>query len=144
MQQQSVLVMALRGPDGIGKFHPIKQLTCWYRASVIKATYLGREMRVDESDNTTFMNLCQFSDDNYARGLTLLYFEHVDSLPHHAHLHFMHGAQIIGYKHPNPLFRDRWSEFYFAACDDMHVRREPEAIMDARLSDWEQRYWSNE
>jgi hypothetical protein len=141
MQQQSVLVLACRGPDGIAKFNPCKQIVARYRATVLKAAYLGRPMRVDEGDDTTFMTLIGFSDSGQWAAIVREFFDHVDSLPHHYYLHLAHGAQIAGYKHPEHIFRQRWREFYFRCCDDMHMHPETEADLDARLSDWGRRHW---
>jgi hypothetical protein len=143
MQQQSVLVLACRGPDGIAKFHPTKLITARYRASVLKAAYLGRAMRIDESDDTTFMSLGSFSYVDKWVTLCREFFEHVDSLPHHYYMHLMHGAQIIGYKHPNNIFRERWHDFYLECCRDLHLSPEHEYQMDARLNDWNKEHWDN-
>lgn len=96
MQQQSVLALGCRGPDGIAKFHPTKVLVARYRATVLKAAYLGRAMRVDEGDDTTFMTMIDFSNDANWQRICKEFFEHVDSLPHHYYMHLMHGAQIAG------------------------------------------------
>ena len=141
MQQQSVLVLGCRGPDGIAKFHPTKEIVARYRATVLKAAYLGRPMRIDEGDDTTFMTLLGFSDDDHWHKICCLFFDHVDSLPHHYYLHLAHGAQIAGYKHPMETFRQRWGVFYLQCCHDMHLTAETEAQMDERLSDWHQRHW---
>lgn len=141
MQQQSVLVLACRGPDGVGKFHPTKKLVTHYRASVLRAAYLGRPMRVDEGDNTTFMTLKRFSDDEYWALVAKHWFAHVDEIPHHYYMHILHGAEIIGYKHPEELFRTRWAQFYFTACNDLHMNPETEAQLDLRLNDWDQEFW---
>lgn len=141
MQQQSVLVLGCRGPDGIAKFHPTKVLVARYRATVLKAAYLGRAMRVDEGDDTTFMTMIDFSNDANWRRVCKEFFEHVDSLPHHYYMHLMHGAQIAGYKHPIPIYRDRWTGFYQQCCHDLHLTPETETEMDARLSDWDRRFW---
>ena len=141
MQQQSVLVLGCRGPDGIPKFHPTKDIVVRYRATVLKAAYLGRAMRIDEGDDTTFMTLRHFSDDGVWRAFCQGYFDNVDSLPHHYHMHLMHGAQIAGYKHPVELFRHRWGDFYRLSCRDLHLTPETESQMDERLSDWHQAHW---
>ena len=141
MQQQSVLVLGCRGPDGIAKFHPTKEVVVRYRATVLKAAYLGRPMRIDEGDDTTFMSLLNFSDAGNWLTLVRDFFDHVDNLPHHYYMHLMHGAQIAGYKHPDELFRHRWSGFYLRSCHDLHLKPETEEQMDERLSDWHQRHW---
>jgi hypothetical protein len=144
MQQQSVLVLGCRGPDGIAKFHPTKELVARYRATVLKAAYLGRPMVIDEGDDTTFMTLLKFSSDSHWHHYIVNgFFQHVDSLPHHYYMHLMHGAQIAGYKHPDETFRRRWLDFYFDCCRDLHLHPETEKQMDARLGDWEQRHWND-
>lgn len=144
MQQQSVLVLACRGPDGVAKFHPSKEIVVRYRATVLKAAYLGRSMWVDEGDDTTFMSLLDFSKPTMWDSYCKMYFNYVDELPHHYHLHLMHGAQIIGYKHPHALFRQRWRSFYERACTDLHLTPETADEMDNRLSDWHRRHWNNQ
>jgi len=141
MQQQSVLVLACRGPDGVGKFHPTKALVARYRATVLKAAYLGRPMRIDEGDNTTFMTLVDFSVDAQWEIIVRWFFENVDELPHHYYMHLMHGAQIAGYKHSDKLFRRRWSDFYLRCCHDLHLYPEMEEHMDQRLGDWNRQHW---
>lgn len=143
MQQQSVLVLACRGPDGIAKFHPTKEVVAHYRATVLKAAYLGRAMRVDEGDDTTFMTLRNFSSDIHWVTLTANFFSHADELPHHYYMHLMHGAEIIGYKHPELLFRERWLGFYVRCCHDLHLNPETAQQMDLRLNDWDQRHWKD-
>lgn len=144
MQQQSVLVLACRGPDGIPKFHPTKQIVTRYRASVLKAAYLGRAMHVDEYDNTTYMTLENFSDDGHWETTMEIFFDSVDALPHHYYLHLAHGAEIIGYKHPDELFRIRWQGFYYRCCHDLHMVPESEEAMEKRLSDWNKEHWDEE
>ena len=141
MQQQSVLVLACRGPDGVGKFHPTKALVARYRATVLKAAYLGRPMQIDEGDATTFMTLRHFSQDGHWDAAVKDFFNHVDELPHHYYMHLMHGEEIAGYKHSDELFRRRWSDFYLRCCHDLHLYPEMEAHMDQRLGDWDRQHW---
>jgi hypothetical protein len=141
MQQQSVLVLACRGPDGVAKFHPVKPIVARYRATVLKAAYLGRPMRVDEGDNTTFMTLIGLSDDREWTAICREFFDHVDEIPHHYYMHLMHGAQIAGHKHPLELFRDRWLGFYIRACHDLHLHPETQDEMNRRLGDWDRQFW---
>jgi len=141
MQQQSVLVLACRGPDGVAKFHPVKPIVARYRATVLKAAYLGRAMRVDEGDDTTFMTLIDFSNDEHWIAMCQSFFDNVDEAPHHYYMHLLHGAQIIGYKHPMETFRHRWGEFYARCCRDLHLYPESEEQMDKRLGDWNRKHW---
>lgn len=141
MQQQSVLVLACREPDGIGKYHPTKPIVRHYRASVLKNASLGRAMRLGEAGRDTFQTLHGFGDDTTWGLLVDKYFENADNLPHHFNMHLIHGAEILAYKHPDRLFRNRWSYFYKAACDDLHLNVETEQEMDYRLGDWNRVGW---
>lgn len=138
VQQQSVLLLASRGPDGVAKSHPCKEITRVYRAVVFNAAKFGRPLRhLDEGD--TFMSLRPLQRwSEVCRS----YFDHVDSLPHHYHLHLMHGCQIIGYKHPDLSIAGPLQLFFYRACDDMHLTPESEEDMDKRLSDWNQEFWN--
>ncbi len=126
------------------KFHPCKTIIRQYRATVLKAAYLGRPMALDEGDETTFMNLRNISDNRIWAMNLAAYFDTVDEIPLHYQLHLMHGAEIIGYKHPHPLLKKRWQHFYLHAVDDMHLSPETEVEMDERLNDWNQEFWPKE
>jgi hypothetical protein len=143
MQQQSVLIQALRGPDGFAKYHPCKTLVRHYRATILKAAHYGRPLRAEDPEPPTFMSISQFA--KYRQWYPVLtdYFQHVDELPMHYHMHMIHAAQIVAYKHPDATMRNRWLEFYGKACDEMHLPMESEAVMDQRLADWERAHWDD-
>jgi hypothetical protein len=134
MQQQTVLLMALRGPDGFEKHHGSKRLLYFYRACVLRAAHTGRLMKVDEHI-PTFMSMKCCNDFFWHETLTI--FRNVeDALPLHYYTHLMHGAQVLAYKHPSLLIKERWLEFYDQCCDYLHVTMESEAAMDERLNDF--------
>jgi len=141
MQQQSVLLLAARGPDGVAKFHPTKVVWRHYRASVLKAAYFGRALRSGEGGGNEFMTLETWTQFGGWRKAIEDFFANADGIPHHCRMHLMHGAEILGYKHPDAEFRAAWSQFYIASCDDLHLAPESEERMDARLSDWHRKYW---
>ncbi len=93
----------------------------------------------DAGDN--FMAVDRFYDDRLWADDVKDYFRHVDELPAHFHSHLYHGAEILGYKHPDPFVRSRWHQFYVTAVDDLHLVPETEEMMDARLSDWNRDFW---
>lgn len=140
IQQQSVLLLAARGPDGIPKVHPCKEVQRAYRGTVLVAARFGRPLRWGE-DADTFMSLRSLVAVGVWRLVMDDYFATVDQLPHHFHLHLAHGAEILGYKHPDARFRHRWHDFYLRCCEDMHLTPESESQMDSRLGDWEQTGW---
>jgi hypothetical protein len=64
IQQQSVLFLASRGPDGIGKWHPCKDVHRAYRATVLVDAKLGRNIEWAEGTDTWhFSTLHTFADD---------------------------------------------------------------------------------
>lgn len=140
IQQQSVLFLAARGADGIPKFHPTKRVQRAYRASVFMAARYGRMLTI-EDEGDSFMSLEDFEDNKAWVSACTSFFDNVDSLPHHFLLHLIHGAEILGYKHPDPMFRSYWMHFYDTACHHFHMNMETEAEMDARLNDWGQVDW---
>lgn len=142
MQQQTVLMLGGRGPDGIAKVHPCKDVVRAYRGTVFKAAMYGRSLRWGEKADS-FMSLDLIASTDWPR-IVKAYFNVVDELPHHYHQHLLHGAQILGYKHPDMNMRHAWSWFYEKSCQDAHMNVETEPEMDARLSDWFQQHWTAE
>lgn len=132
LQQQAVLVMALRGPDGFHKHHGSKRLLRYYRACIMVSAMRGKLLEPGESAGT-FMLVPD--DEEFAQALQV--WTHVeDAMPVHYYTHFMHGAQVLAYKHPDEKTRKRWWTFYDMCCDYLHVPHETEAAMDERLNDF--------
>lgn len=133
-QQQSVLMLAARGPDGIEKISPVKNIVRAYRSCVFKAAFLGRELAYGE-DLDSFMSLRRFASAvSWAEDIRS-FFDNVDGLPHHYYQHLILGAEILGYKHPDKKIRTRWHRFYLLCVENLHMNAETEEQMDARLSD---------
>lgn len=134
-QQQTVVMLATRGPDGIRKRHPAKQVHIAYRGTVFRAAERGRFLNWgEEADSFMSMEIIA-SVDAWNRAVKE-FFAHVDELPHHYTNHLAHAAQIIGYRHPDKDYRRAWSWFYLQWCDDCHVTPETHEEMNARLGDW--------
>lgn len=132
LQQQAVLVLALRGPDGFAKRHPSKLILWRYRACLLKNAKTGRAMAAGDS-LPSFM-IYDFSDAGWKHSMEA--FQDVeDELPLHYYAHLMHGAQILAYKYPDEHVRGCWLEFYKQCCDYLHAPPETEEAMDQRLDD---------
>lgn len=142
MQQQSVLFLAARGPDTARKHHPCKPVVRAYRATVLVAAKRGRLLNWGEPADT-FMALDVFADDGAWDQAVRDFIDHWSEMPQHYLAHLMHGAEILGYKHPDPRFRKRWYEFYLRCVDQYHLRPETEQQMDKRLGDWGREYWGS-
>jgi len=140
LQQQSVLFLATRGPDGVARDHPCKDVQRAYRACVLLAGRYGRELRPVEGGDS-FMSLTLFVDNCTWREVVLRFLYKIDELPHHYLSHLMHGAEILGYKHPDAVVRSRWHHLYLRMVYDLHLAPETEAEMDRRLGDWGRVDW---
>lgn len=122
LKQQTVLLSALRGCDGIPKEDCTKQLTRALRGVLLHSANPSDEER-------TFMMPVNFEE---ARDRFLA---HPDHYPVHWLFHFAHAAEIVGYKHPSKDVRKVWSNMYWGICNALHVNMESEESMDWRLRD---------
>jgi hypothetical protein len=159
--QQSVLMAAIRAPDGLRKDHPIKVLMRWYRRCTLKSAFEGGILTDPfQGGGGSFTGpfTAEHADEYcapigqpfYWRGNTVprdlqqafdhmrkVYLRYVDEAPHHFQLHLMHAAQIVGYKHPDSATAKWWLDFYHMIVNDAHLFPESEELMDMRLSDTE-------
>jgi hypothetical protein len=153
--QQSVLFAAVRAPDGIRKNHPVKVLLRWYRRCVLLSAFDQRALSDPfEPGGGSFtgpferhhavaagLRLEGVSDvweaerDRRMDDMRGVYLNHVDELPHHFQLHFMHAAQILGIHHSDPWIANWWRHFYAMIVNDAHLHPETDDEMNARLSD---------
>lgn len=140
MMQQTVLLTAVRGPDGTAKYEPVKYLLRWYRRCVLLSAMDGRVI-----DNPHDQNGGSFTGPSYKQDMGSWqgnmndivsdYLRSLDALPHHFQMHFMHAVEILGYKHPKPDIRGWWNSVYHRLVRDLHLWAEREDEMDARLGD---------
>ena len=149
--QQTVLLTAVRGPDGVAKYHPCKYLVRWYRRCVL----LGA-LDHNVFDNPYDPRGGSFTGPSYEWPEALgehdwyekmnpvveRYLQSLDELPHHFQLHLMHAAEIVGYKHPDSNIRSWWHWVYLELVKDMHLSPETEEELDYRLGDSEEQ-WRN-
>jgi hypothetical protein len=151
--QQSVLIAAVRAPDGIRKNHPVKVLMRWYRRCVLMSAFEQKEYREPYSEGggsftgpfTVDHATAIFGNEvnkhggkplsYYFDAMRFVYLDHVDELPHHFQLHLMHAAQIVGVHHTNPDISLWWKQFSHMIVDDAHLHPETDEEMNTRLSD---------
>lgn len=142
MMQQTVLLTAVRGPDGVAKYAGVKLLIRWYRRCVLLSAMDRRVLATPyEEGGGSFTG--QSFDNPPEDGLWELamdevvdrYLREVDSMPHHFHLHLMHAAEILGYKHSEERIRAWWLRVYCRLANDAHLHPETEVEMDERLGD---------
>lgn len=142
LMQQTVLLTAVRGPDGIPKYGAIKMLLRWYRRCILLSSLDGGTVLPDPLDPSggSFMgpSLTGDSIDPWTDRMLAhvsQYLRDTDGMPHHFHLHFMHAVEIVGYKHPDDEIRMWWHQLYLRLANDMHLHPENEAELDDRLGD---------
>jgi len=142
---QSVLICAVRGPDGIRKDHPVKVLLRYLRRSFMICAF-DSKVRWDpyEEGGGSFTGPLHLHGtgecDGHLDKFVGVYLRHVDELPHHFQLHLMHAAEILGYKHPDLEVAQFWRQLYYAIVSDAHLRIEDEQTMDERLGDVEEQW----
>lgn len=138
MMQQSVLIASVRGPDGIRKDHPVKVLCRWLRRSFMLCAFekIAHNGPLDPCGGS-FTGKCQTDTVKGIDHALDLYMRSVDELPHHFQLHFLHAAEILGYKHPINYIREWWHTTYLRLVNDAHLYPETEEQMDTRLGDSE-------
>jgi hypothetical protein len=148
MMQQTVLLAAIRGPDGVAKYHPVKFMLRWYRRCVL---YSAMDHRVIESpfaegggsftgksydvDIHGQPDRPDFTNDGWMDYLVGQYLRSLDEIPHHFQIHFMHAVEILGYKHPDDRIRTWWAKTYVRLVSDLHLWPETEEQLDHRLGD---------
>lgn len=140
--QQSVLLSAVRGPDGIGKYHKCKMLIRWYRRCVLISAFDG--IVIDNPFDPRGGSFTGPSIDiqlfNWEMGMQSVandFMNSRDELPFHYFLHMAHAIQVLGYKHPDHRIRVWWNSLYLRICKALHMRPESEKDMDIRLGDSE-------
>jgi hypothetical protein len=155
--QQSVLIAAMRGPDGVAKDHPSKKFLKFYRRCVVISAFDKRALTnpydagggsytgpsVTPEDITNAQEkagvYCTDFDLNFWEpamdAVLRFYIGSQDSLPLHFYLHVLHGVEIIGYKHSDGRIRAWFNRAYVAMAHDLHLAVESEERLDARLND---------
>lgn len=139
MMQQTVLLTAIRGPDGLPKYHPAKWVLRWYRRCILLSALDGKVL-TDPIENTGG-SFTGPSVDEGAHATQQMdqrvtdYLRSLDEVPHHFQLHLLHAVEILGYKHPDDAIRGWWQLVYFRLVHDMHLWPESEEQLDLRLGD---------
>lgn len=157
--QQSVLISAIRGCDGIPKRHKAKLVVKFYRRMVLFSAFDGKafadafepgggsftgpiseipplsELRVSgpvviETGQSLYDWKCSM-----LQKVSDDFVDSRDELPGHYMGHMMHAFEIVGYKHPEPAIKDYFSELYNRLAHAHHLWPETEQEMDKRLGD---------
>lgn len=161
--QQSVLLSSIRGADGLHKDHISKYILRWLRRCVLISAFDGcaltspttpgggsftgplKHPKVEKWDyvNPNLAGMIQY-DSMVLKHVSEDYLRSTDEIPHHFHMHVVHAAEILGYKHPINWIADWWHDFYLMLASDAHLHPETETEMDRRLGDVEAQWKERE
>lgn len=150
IMQQSVILSAIRGPDGIRKYHPCKPIIRWFRRCVLISAFENRSiLNPYEIGGGSFtgpsVRLTEVRDDEWEDAIKEPLDEFIisrDELPFHYTIHFMHAIQILGYKHPDKRIAKWWNMVYVRIVNSLHLNVETEEEMDIRLGDIKEEWLS--
>jgi hypothetical protein len=163
--QQSVLITAVRGPDGVHKNHISKKLIRWLRRCILISAFDGKALLlpydVGERKGGSFtgpsLGAAELNVSNIAHARMELkpwqpemhkvldaYMLTLDEVPHHFQLHFLHATEILGYCHPTNTVATWWLEAYKRLCNDMHLNPETYEQLQGRLGDNEANWRARE
>ena len=139
MMQQTVLLTAIRGPDGLPKYGSVKMLLRWYRRCVLLSAMDGKVLTDPYDDNGGSFTGPSVSDaEHWESSMDRIagdYLQTLDSIPHHFHMHLIHAVEILGYKHPAHRISCWWETLYYRFVNDLHLHPETKMQMDLRLGD---------
>lgn len=157
---QSVLLTAMRGPDGIHKNHVSKLLIRWMRRCVLISAFDGEVLKrpydIKERKGGSFTGpslepslkaIAEEDDPGWTmamHGILNNYMLTLDEVPHHFQLHFLHAAEILAHYHPDHIVREWWWSAYARLCNDMHLNPETREQLENRLCDNEARWRATE
>lgn len=164
LMQQTVLLTAIRGPDGLPKYGAVKMLLRWFRRCILLSALDQKVLDNPYDENGGSFTGPSFERSQLAKKMpgptpkwmqdaghepspdttpwqvlmdTIVdeYLRTLDAIPHHFQLHFMHAVEILGYKHPDDDIRLWWNAVYLRLVNDMHLHPETEEELDSRLGD---------
>lgn len=131
LRHQGVLMTAVRGLDTSPKEDPVKALVRVLRGAFLNC-FCG-----DPAKARSFIETVEPRELFQRMKAVTSSFDH---LPTHYLLHLMHAAEVIGYKHPDETIRGMWFGFYNTMCHKLHLNRETEEQLDARLNATEETF----
>lgn len=143
MMQQTVLLTAIRGPDGVTKYGSHKMLLRWFRRCILLSALDGKVLNNPyDSNGGSFTGpsiegpvLFRTQWDGPMNNVVDGYIRDLDAIPHHFHMHLMHAAEIVGQKHPNEMIGCWWLNVYRRFANDMHLHPETKQELDELLGD---------
>lgn len=144
LREQGVLVLALRGPDGVRKEHGAKNLVRAMRACVMNTGATGQPLVPGTNlPDDSFMQMFRVGhvDDGPWQEACIEFYRSWDEFNVHFLFHFAHAAAILGIRYSinnensTERIRKRWWDLYLRCVHKCHCNPEtPEQIIN-RLKD---------
>jgi hypothetical protein len=124
MKMQSVLILSLRGHDGMEKEEPSKIITRALRSVIFI-----------DADIAAGAKSSKFTHHELTTQRLKAFTEDLDHYSVHWLTHVMHPAEIIGYKHPNTEIAHFWQIVYMSIVEALHLLPESIEHLNIRLAD---------
>lgn len=118
-KQQSVLLSALRGCDGVRKNDPSKAVVRQLRNDILKNADGQEAFMSNKRDWKAIQKLTT----------------HMDRYPMHYIMHGIQAMEILGYYHPDPEIAEYWNNAYTLFVRKLHLQPETKAENAERLRD---------
>lgn len=151
MMKQSVLFTCIRGNDGSIKHDGSKPIVRWLRRCILVSafdkdiiknpwdprggSFTGPSCKVPSHSNYFPEDSETFEWELSMESVVDEYLKSVDSLHFHFQMHILHGAEVLGYEHPDERIRNWWFKFYERLVSELHLNVETKEQFDYRLGD---------
>lgn len=119
-KEQTVLISALRGCDGVGKHDISKKIVRRIRSAVL---------------NNAGTKECEFMHSEITEQEIKDFSKNIDAYPIHFLLHIIHASEVIGYCCSIEKEKQFFREFYNIMVSSFHMMPESEECMHLRLKD---------
>lgn len=137
-RQQGVMVMALRGPDGLPKESGCKNVIRSFRASVMNSGDTKKPLAIGEallSKFDKYMTMQFLSNELSWIEVCEQFVSDIDTYNIHFLQHFLHAAMVVAFNHPNEILRARWSYCANRIAKKLHIHLETQEEFTHRLRD---------
>lgn len=136
LRQQGVLVIALRGPDGVCKEDPAKPIVRTLRALVMNSGREGKPMAMNmQWLSDPFMSTAYVSNNSSWTITVNTFMDEWDAYNIHFLQHLAHAFAVVGIHHPIEYVRVNCWWFYEYTAHKLHYHPETKEEIQQRLRD---------
>lgn len=137
-RQQGVIVLALRGPDGLAKESGCKNVIRAFRACTMNSGEKRRPLALHESldsKNDKFMNMELVSNRDLWEAECERFVADIDTYNVHFLQHFLHAAMVLAFNHPHATIAANWLYCAERIAKKLHIHLETKEEFTHRLRD---------